>query len=81
MNVLFISNILTSGVSSFSIKHDIAIDNPRQVLCNYAIIFVWLSAISVELIHFSWSESSAVVTGQNFNLLKAPISAAQLQLT
>lgn len=53
MDVLFISNIPTSGVAGFSIKCDIADDNPRQVLCNYAIIFVWLSAINVELIQFS----------------------------
>lgn len=80
MDVLFISNIPTSGVAGFSIKSDITDDNPRQVLCNYAIIFVWLSAINVELLQFSGSESSAVITGQDFNLLKALISAAQSRL-
>lgn len=67
------------GVVGFSIKCDIANDNPRQVICSYALIFVWLSAINVELIQFSWLESFAVIMGQNLKLLKAPISAAQLQ--
>lgn len=41
------------GWRVFSIKRDIADDNPRQVLRNYAIIFVWLSAANAELIQFS----------------------------